>query len=144
MLIWLIAEDEADILNLIATMCKIWGHTPLTFTSGQKAWDWLDTVEAGTCTDPMPEFALMDIRMPGKKGNEVANRMRTIPVFKQIPIALMTAFALSKEERDVIMANDGVDDIISKPLPTFDDLRMLLERLIATKRANTQRSEQKL
>lgn len=143
-MIWLIAEDEADILNLIATMCRIWGHTPLTFTSGGKAWDWLDTIEAGTNKDPLPEFALMDIRMPGKKGNEVANRMRTIPVFKDIPIALMTAFALNQDERDAIIKNDGVDDIISKPLPTFDDLRIVLERLIENKRANTQRSEQKI
>lgn len=135
-LIWLIAEDEADILNLIATMCQVWGHTPLTFESGQKAWDWLDKVEAGEYKGSLPDFVLMDIRMPGKRGNEVANRMRTLPTFKHIPIALMTAYSLSAEDMSLMMTRDGVDQIISKPLPGFDDLLRLLNKIIQDKQAS--------
>lgn len=47
---WLIAEDEADIRNLVGIMCTVWGHTPITFESGQKVWEWLDQVEAGDIT----------------------------------------------------------------------------------------------
>ena len=71
---WLIAEDETDIRNLVAMMCQVWGHTPMTFESGQKTWDWLDQVENGQYKGTMPDFALMDIRMPGRRGNEIANR----------------------------------------------------------------------
>ena len=135
-MIWLIAEDETDILNLLTMVVQAWGHQPLPFESGQKVWDWLDKIEAGVFTGQLPDFALMDIRMPGKKGNEVANRMRTIPAFQQMPLALMTAYTLSESEQKQMQAADGVDVIISKPLPTFDELRSTLNRIITNKRAN--------
>ncbi|NWF68411.1 MAG: response regulator [Chloroflexi bacterium] len=130
---WLIAEDEADIRNLVSMMCRAWGHTPLAFESGQKAWDFLDTVEAGTYSGPLPEFALMDIRMPGKKGNEVANRIRRVQALAHIPVVLMTAFTLTDDERAAMMRSDGVDQIISKPLPDFEKLHGILHDIIREK-----------
>lgn len=137
-MIWLIAEDEADILNLMATMCQVWGHTPMTFESGQKVWDWLDKVDSSGYSGDIPEFVLMDIRMPGKKGNDVARRMRTLSRFNHIPIALMTAYSLSADERKAMMDSDGVDEIISKPLPSFEELRTQLNHIIQTKQATKQ------
>lgn len=125
---WLIAEDEADIRVLIATMCQVWGHTTVTFENGQKVWDWLDTVERGQ-SNGLPELVLMDIRMPGKKGNELAQRMRTIPALKNTPIVLMTAFSLSDQERSDMMQLDGADYILSKPLPEFEQLKQTLHRI---------------
>jgi CheY-like chemotaxis protein len=135
-LTWLIAEDEADIRNLIALMCQVWGHTPLTFENGQKVWDWLDTVEQGQ-PDAIPELILMDIRMPGKKGNELANRMRTLEPLQRTPIVLMTAFSLSDQERGDMISGDGVDRILSKPLPDFEQLRGILDDIVQQKRAST-------
>lgn len=131
---WLIAEDEADIRNLVAMMCTVWGHTPMTFESGQKAWDWIDTVVNGTNTQPLPEFALMDIRMPGYRGDEVARRLRDTEPLARMPIVLMTAFVLSDEERKEMMKNSGVDEIINKPLPEFNALRNLLHEIIERKK----------
>lgn len=132
---WLIAEDEADIRNLVVMMCRVWGHNPIPFESGQKAWDFLNEVEAGKYGGPLPEFALMDIRMPGKKGNEVANRIRTIAILKEIPVVLMTAFTLTDDERSAMMDGDGVDQIITKPLPDFDKLHGILHGIIKEKQA---------
>ncbi|MBI1259591.1 MAG: response regulator [Chloroflexi bacterium] len=133
---WLIAEDEADIRNLIALMCQAWGHTPTTFENGQKVWDWLDLVEQGKPV-PLPELILMDIRMPGKKGNEIAHRMRTLEQLQTIPIVLMTAYTLSERERQEMMLNDGVDKILNKPLPDFDQLRTILHNTVDEKQAST-------
>ncbi len=130
---WMIAEDEADIRNLVATMAGVWGHTTITFESGQKAWDWMDTVENGTNHDPLPEFALMDIRMPGYRGDEIATRIRGISAISHIPIVLMTAFVLSDDERQDMMHASGVDQMINKPLPEFADLRILLHEVIDKK-----------
>jgi len=130
---WLIAEDEADIRMLVATMAQVWGHTTISFESGQKAWDWLDTVESGVNTDPLPDFALMDIRMPGYTGDKVAARIRSISQLGHIPIVLMTAFVLSDGEREDMMAATGVDQIINKPLPDFETLRVLLHDIIQNK-----------
>jgi CheY-like chemotaxis protein len=114
-------------------MCRLWGHNPLTFNSGEKVWDWLDKVESGEYGDAMPALALMDIRMPGKKGNELAHRMRQLPALKNVPIVLMTAFSLNEADVFSMAQNDGVDYIIYKPLPTPDDLKQKLEDVIRTK-----------
>jgi len=127
-------EDEADIRNLVATMASVWGHTTVLFESGGKAWDWLDIVEAGDYHKPLPEFALMDIRMPVKRGDEVAARIRTTEALKHIPVVLMTAFVLSDEERKTMISNSGVDAIINKPLPDFLQLKELLHNIIKNKR----------
>lgn len=132
---WLIAEDEADIRNLVATMAQVWGHQTLIFESGGKAWEFLDAVEAGSNNKPLPEFALMDIRMPGKRGDEVAKRIRTVAPLKHIPVVLMTAFVMSDDEREDMIEYSGVDMIINKPLPNFNDLKTLLEGIIAKKQA---------
>lgn len=130
---WLIAEDEADIRNLITMMCTVWGHTPMIFESGQKVWDWMDKIEAGQPVGTMPDFVLMDIRMPGRRGSEIAMRMRTIAQLQNIPIVLMTAFALSADEIQRIKDEYGVDHVINKPLPDFDKLRTILHDIIAQK-----------
>lgn len=131
---WLIAEDEADIRNLIAMMCQIWGHETLLFENGERVWKWLDEVETGGYQGVMPELVLMDIRMPGKKGTEIAQRMRAIPHFQPLPIVLMTAFSLNESERSEILIGDGVDHIINKPLPDLEELRHLLHNILERKR----------
>lgn len=126
---WLIAEDEADIRNLLDMMCQVWGHSTLTFENGQKVWDWLDTVADGKAAT-LPDLILMDIRMPGKKGNELASRMREIDPLRDTPIVLMTAFALNERERHDMMDAHGVDHILNKPLPDFEQLRALLHKIV--------------
>ncbi|MBW4436863.1 MAG: response regulator [Pleurocapsa minor GSE-CHR-MK-17-07R] len=136
-MIWLVAEDEFDIRMLVTTMIQVWGHAPLAFENGQKIWDWVEQYESGSLTDAHPpEIVLMDIRMPGKKGNEVARRIRASETLKNTPIALMTAFALSDGERREMMDQDGVDLIISKPLPDFEVLRKMLHDLIEQKQSS--------
>lgn len=130
---WLIAEDEADIRNLVGIMCTVWGHTPLAFESGQKVWDWLDQVESGAVSTGLPDFALMDIRMPGRRGSELAQRIRTIRQIQDIPIVLMTAFVLGDEEIDRLKQEFGVDYVINKPLPDFDRLGIVLHDIIKEK-----------
>lgn len=128
----MIAEDEADIRNLVATMAQVWGHTTITFESGQKAWEWLDGVAAGGI-DHLPDFALMDIRMPGHRGDEIAQRIRETAQLQHIPIVLMTAYALSDDEMRQMREVAGVDHIINKPLPDFMELKTTLENVIAAK-----------
>jgi CheY-like chemotaxis protein len=131
-MIWMIAEDETDIRNLIAMMAQAWGHEAMPFPTGRDAWAFLDAVEAGTHTGALPEFALMDIRMPGYSGDEVAHRIRTIAPLQDIPIVLMTAFTLGDDER-ARMLTDGADRVIYKPLPDFMELKAILEQVINDK-----------
>jgi len=134
---WLIAEDEADIRMLVSTMTRLWGHHPMPFESGQKAWEFLDRVQTGEHQSPLPEFALMDIRMPGYWGNEIAHKIRQTAPIRNIPIVLMTAFVLSEQERRAMMSEYGVDYIVNKPLPDFMELKTLIDGIIARKAQET-------
>jgi CheY-like chemotaxis protein len=132
--IWLVAEDEADIRVLITTMIHVWGHQAAAFENGQKVWDWLDKLEAGDTMVQPPELVLMDIRMPGKKGNEVAARMRKLPALNRTPIVLMTAYSMTDAERAELLERDGADRVIQKPLPEFEQLRKLLHDLVEARK----------
>jgi CheY-like chemotaxis protein len=130
----MIAEDEADIRNLVATMAQVWGHTSVTFESGHKAWEFLDSVTAGSYSEPLPGFALMDIRMPGYRGDEVAKRIRQTIGMENIPIVLMTAFILGDDEIRAMKAEFGIDHVINKPFADFMELKSTLESVIEKKK----------
>jgi DNA-binding response OmpR family regulator len=131
---WLVVEDEEDIRNIVKVMFTAWGHTSLDFRDGNHTFAWLDKVEAGTFQGELPELALLDIKMPGPRGNEIARRMRTIEAFKTIPIILMTAFTLDDQERQAMVRDDGVDYIINKPLPDFFELKKVLDDVTEKKK----------
>lgn len=130
---WLVIEDDQDIRTIVKIMFGVWGHDALEFRDGHQASRWLDEIEAGTYSGVLPDLALLDIRMPGPRGNEIARRMRGLDLFRNIPIVLMTAFSLGDHEREGMIHKDGVDHIINKPLPDLFELRQLLETLRASK-----------
>ncbi|MEM9951478.1 MAG: response regulator [Chloroflexota bacterium] len=129
----MIAEDEMDIRNLVVTMAGVWGHSTVVFESGTKASAFLESVADGSYSGDLPEFALMDIRMPGPHGDQIAKKIRQTPGLEDIPIVLMTAFAKSEDEIRTMKAETGVDAIINKPLPDFMQLKTQLEAIIAEK-----------
>jgi len=133
---WLIVEDDPEIRNLVAVMMQVWGETPLALPDGNAAWRWLDSIVDGTFTGELPELALMDIRMPGHTGDQIAARMRLTERIKHIPIILMTAFTLTETEVQVMVDRAGIDRLIKKPLPDMDDFRATLYRVRDEKQKN--------
>jgi len=132
---WLVVEDEEDIRNIVKVMFQVWQHTPMAFRNGHEAWRWLDEVESGRFNGDLPELALMDIRMPGHKGHEIARRIRSLKPLQQIPIVLMTAFSLTESERAEMLREYGVDHIIYKPLPDLFELKETLDTVSERKSA---------
>ena len=132
---WLVVEDEEDIRNIVKVMFGVWGHGALEFRDGHQASRWLDQIEAGTYSGDLPELAILDIRVPGPRGNEIARRMRTLTAFRTTPIVLMTAFNLSDIERQAMVSQDGVDHIIPKPLPDLFEFKQLLDDICTRKKS---------
>ncbi|NJL95383.1 MAG: response regulator [Anaerolineae bacterium] len=135
---WLLVEDEVDIRNVVKVMFQVWGHTAVEFSNGNDAFDYLDKVDDGEETSNLPELALMDIRMPGPNGNEIARRIRESDKLKHIPIILMTAFQLSESQQAEFRNRDGVDHIIFKPLPDFDRFRSTLDKVAAERKTKNE------
>jgi CheY-like chemotaxis protein len=132
---WLLVEDEVDIRNVVKVMFQVWGHETVEFSNGNDAFDFLDDVDDGIVPAAnLPELALMDIRMPGPNGNEIAHRIRESDRLAQIPVILMTAFQLSEQQQEDFRTRDGVDRIIFKPLPDFDKFFALIQEVISERK----------
>ncbi len=129
--VWMVAEDDPVIRSILKMMIALWDADSLVFPDGNEAWKWLDQVERGDYALPLPEVALLDIRMPGYLGYEVGARMRAIAATRAIPQLIMTAYHLSDQDKAQIYESARPEHLISKPFPAFDEFRSLIETTIA-------------
>src|SRR5688572_20483885 len=127
---WLVVEDDPIIRSILTALMTLWGVDNIVFKDGHEAYRWLDAVESGDPSARLPDIALLDIRMPGAQGHEIGKRMRSLSATQNVPIVIMTAYQLTREEREQIMEMARPEHIIGKPLPAPDDLRALLEKTV--------------
>lgn len=128
--LWMLLEDDQALRNLLVEMFKLWGRTAMTFPDGFRAAAWLDAIESGENKDPLPQVALMDIRVPGPQGPEIAQRMRKVAATAHIPIVIMTAYRLDPVEMQEITDLAHPDGFIHKGEMLFDDIQTTLERVV--------------
>jgi CheY-like chemotaxis protein len=141
--VWMIVEDEPSLRMMLSTaMMLMWGIEPLAFDDGYDAMAWLDRIEAQRDDAMLPELALLDIRMPGPQGPEIAERLRKVPATSKMAIVMMTAYRLNTEERESILKMAKPQAMLSKPLPRLGDLKQALEQAIDSTRTNQSGSGQ--
>ncbi len=102
----MIADDEADILEIIGYNLEREGYEVITAHDGQQALD--------LAKSQKPDLVILDIMMPYKTGIEVCNILRSHPDFKQTLIVILTA--LSDESSHIKGLDSGADDYIAKPI----------------------------
>jgi CheY-like chemotaxis protein len=136
--VWMVVEDDPIIRSILSALMTLWDIEALALEDGDEAWAWLDEVERGTYSKPLPDIALLDIRMPGYPGYEIGRRMRAIPATASIPLIIMTAFMLSDADKAFIQEAARPEHLIIKPLPPPDDLRALIEQTIEGSSAKTE------
>lgn len=93
-------DDEVDNLEAIEDILINEGYTVVTATNGRAALDQLE--EFGS-----PCLILLDIMMPLMDGYEVLARLITHPLWRALPVAVMTATYQPRI--------DGVVAILQKP-----------------------------
>ncbi len=102
----LIADDEADILEIIQFNLQAEGYEVFTAKNGDEA------IELAKLHQP--DLIILDIMMPGKNGIEVCNILRLQPAFKNTLIVFLTA--LSDEGTEIRGLETGADDYLTKPI----------------------------
>jgi signal transduction histidine kinase/ActR/RegA family two-component response regulator len=113
----LVADDNNDALESLATLLQLSGHEVYTAANGAMA---LESAEAHR-----PEVALLDIGMPKLDGYEVARRIRAQPWGQRITLVALTGWGQDSDRRRSQEA--GFDSHLVKPL----DLDKLMELLAA-------------
>ncbi len=131
----MVVEDEPEIYELLLAMFEMWGIEGVAFVDGEEAVAWIDDVNNDRFHGELPELALLDIRLPGEKnGIEVGEQLRASNVLGNMAVVMTTAFKLSKAEQEEAMKRSGADLWLPKPLPKFDKLQGILEKVIAERR----------
>ena len=113
----LVADDNSDALESLATLLQLSGHE--VFTAGNGA------VALESAEQHRPEVALLDIGMPKLDGYEVARRIRAQPWGQRITLVALTGWGQDSDRRRSQEA--GFDSHLVKPL----DLDKLTELLAA-------------
>jgi DNA-binding response OmpR family regulator len=101
----LAADDDEDILELVAFRLERSGYTVLRARDGEEAFR--------IAREEQPDLAVLDVMMPKVDGFELTRRLRADEATSRMPIILLTARA---QDADVQTGFDaGADDYLRKP-----------------------------
>jgi CheY-like chemotaxis protein len=102
----LVIEDNEPNIQLVDILLKAHGYTPFLARNGP------DGVRVAL--EARPDLVLLDIRMPGMDGYEVATALRRETTLSDTRIVALTASAMN-HDRERITAT-GFDGYIQKPI----------------------------
>ncbi len=109
----LIAEDDPVSRTVLHAALTKWGHEVLVTQDGDEAWEALNREGA-------PQFAVLDVMMPGLDGIEICRRLRETTTHTPTYVILLTAMS---GKSDVVRGLDaGANDYVTKPFD-YDELR---------------------
>lgn len=117
----LIAEDEADIRNILKLYLESEGLEVVQAQDGEQA--------LRMAQQEMPDLILLDVMMPNMDGFAVTQALRQ---YSQVPILILSA--RSQDADKILGLNLGADDYIAKPFNALE--------VVARVKAHLRRSQQ--
>lgn len=118
----LVVDDAPDITEMLGLMLSYAGYEVVTAFSGAQALEAARRVAANGSFDAI----ISDLGMPEMSGYELAEQLREIPAYQNVPLVAVTGFTLA-EDRDRAH-NAGFDEFVPKPVDPME-LVALLTRL---------------
>jgi two-component system alkaline phosphatase synthesis response regulator PhoP len=100
----LIADDDPDLVALVARRLTAAGYAVITASDGEEA---LRMAE-----EFLPDLAMLDVMMPKLTGLDVTRRLRENPVTQDILVMLISA---GFEHNEIWGLPAGADDYVKKP-----------------------------
>ena len=117
----LCADDDEDILSLVALRLKRAGYDVATAVDGDEA--------VRVAQERRPAVAVLDVMMPKRSGYEVLAALRADDALRETKVILLSARV---QESDVARGLDaGADAYLPKPFKA-QDLVAKVEELLAT------------
>ncbi|MFI3120613.1 MAG: phosphate regulon transcriptional regulator PhoB [Methylococcaceae bacterium] len=101
----LVVEDEDAIREMLMMVLEQAGFKSIAATDAEDAQKALD--------EALPDLILLDWMLPGISGVEWARRLKKDPMYRELPIILLTA--RGEEEDKVRGLEIGADDYMTKP-----------------------------
>jgi len=111
----LLVEDEIPLQELVSFNVQNAGHTIVVTDNANDALMRLE--------EYLPDLILLDIMLPGLKGDQFLKLVRSNPKYSGIPIIVVSA---KNSEGDIVqMLEAGADDYLTKPF----SMKVLLARI---------------
>jgi len=104
----LVLDDSPDNLILTQFLLETEGFEVRTAEHAEQALHILQTYR--------PILILMDLQMPGIDGLELTRQLRANPMWNDVPIVALTAYAMKGDEEKALTA--GCDGYLTKPIDT--------------------------
>lgn len=120
----LVADDDADIRDLVVFKLRQSGHDVVAVEDGAAA--------VAACRTDLPELVILDLMMPGMSGLEAARTLRGEDGLIDLPIIMLTARAQESDIAEGFSA--GADDYVVKPFSPRE-LAARVEATLARTRA---------
>ena len=117
----LFVDDDAVTCRIMKRNCD---NSHYTCTVFQDAASCLESFRYASA-----DIVVTDLRMPGMNGFELLTELRSID--KDVPVVVMTGY--SSVDNAVEAMKRGASDFIKKPFE-FDELRLMIERTLKTRR----------
>jgi CheY-like chemotaxis protein len=111
----LIADDNADAAATLGALLELSGYRVHIATDGMLALDMAARLQ--------PDFAVLDIGMPGLTGHEVARRIRREDWGQTMVLIAVTGWGQEADKRTTI--ESGFDHHVTKPADASTILRLL-------------------
>jgi CheY-like chemotaxis protein len=91
----LVVEDDAPTRDVLCRSLTGMGHAAHATVNGRNALDWL-------AAHPLPNLILLDLMMPEMDGFEFLRELRLRPAFAAVPVIVVTAKVLTKEDIQIL------------------------------------------
>jgi two-component system phosphate regulon response regulator PhoB len=104
----LVADDDPDILSLVALRLERSGFEVIVARDGEQA--------VAAALERAPDIALLDVMMPKLDGYQVTEWLRGNQATRHMPVILLTARVQEADIARGIAA--GADDYVRKPFST--------------------------
>jgi len=129
----LVADDDAWILRMVATVLEKRGFSVETAVDGQEA---LESALART-----PDLLITDVMMPHMDGWALVRQLRSHPQLATLPVIFLTA--LSSEDDRIRGFRLGADDYVAKPF-RFEELDLRVAKTLRRTQAMVQEARDQL
>ena len=114
----LIAEDSATAVELLKRTLSPLGHQIVVAADGENAEKMIQ--------DERPDLLILDIIMPKMNGFQLCRSLRSNPVFKELPIIIITS--MDRESDRYWGLKQGASEYLVKPVD-FTKFEKLMEDL---------------
>ena len=112
----LLVDDERDVRQMLVRRLQAEGYEVMTAVDGEEG--------LRKAIKERPDVILLDIMLPKKDGNTVAEELRRSPETANIPVIFITCL-VNTQEAKVMNYRSGSNCIMGKPIDSRDLIKLI-------------------